>query len=149
MTTTYETIARFKRRLPHLERADATYFVTFCTFKRRVLTPEQRDIVLATAIEHHPATCWFNIITVMPDHVHFIGRPAEGIAIATLMQSLKSVSSHRVSSGRLWQPEYFDRILRSGEDIHEKIEYVATNPDRAGLVRTGESYRWTWWPPDE
>jgi putative transposase len=148
MTTTYETIARFKRRLPHLERADATYFVTFCTFKRRVLTPEQRDIVLQAIVEHHPAMCWFVIVIVMPDHVHFVGALPDGIALSRLMQSIKSVSSHRMRAGRLWQPEYFDRIVRKRQ-IDEKAEYVATNAERAGLVAPGERYRWTWWPASE
>jgi REP element-mobilizing transposase RayT len=50
--------------------------------------------------------CWFATVTVMPDHVHFVGAPADGIAMPRLMQSIKSVSSHRVRAGRLWQPEY-------------------------------------------
>ena len=35
----------------------------------------------------------------------------------------------------LWQPEFFDHLLRSDESLREKIAYVHNNPVRAGLVK--------------
>jgi putative transposase len=51
----------------------------------------------------------------------------------------KSVSSRTLGrrlglDGHVWQAEYFDRFLRSGESYSEKWEYVEQNPVRAGLV---------------
>ena len=37
---------RYRRRLPHLQKADAAIFVTFCTGGRRVLPEVARDLVL-------------------------------------------------------------------------------------------------------
>ena len=46
----------------------------------------------------------------------------------------------RVRDGRLWQPSYFDRTLRSNEDIAEIIAYVIRNPVRARLVKDPAAY---------
>ena len=37
---------RYRRRLPHLQKADAAVFVTFCTGGRQVLPEAARDLVL-------------------------------------------------------------------------------------------------------
>jgi putative transposase len=47
-------------------------------------------------------------------------------------------------SGRLWQPESFDRILRNTESARAKAEYVIMNPVRAGLCATPDEYPWVW-----
>ncbi len=65
------------------------------------------------------------------------------------MQQLKSVSAHSIGR-RVWQREYFDRILRSEEDVREKAEYIVNNPVRAGLVESQDQYPWIcrWWIDD-
>jgi hypothetical protein len=55
----------------------------------------------------------------------------------------KSVSSRRIAAALsieplIWQPEYFDRYLRSGENYAEKWHYVEQNAVRAGLVEPVE-----------
>ena len=41
----------------------------------------------------------------------------------------------------LWQPGFFDHVLRSNESYAQKWEYVRDNPVRAGLVPS-----WQEWP---
>ena len=40
----------------------------------------------------------------------------------------------------LWQPEFFDHLLRSRESRSEKWAYVRENPVRAGLVARAENW---------
>ena len=40
----------------------------------------------------------------------------------------------------IWQPEFFDHILRSDESRAEKWAYVRANPVRAGLVTRAEDW---------
>ncbi|PYK99253.1 MAG: hypothetical protein DME32_13050 [Verrucomicrobia bacterium] len=40
----------------------------------------------------------------------------------------------------LWQPGFFDHVLRSDESYAEKWQYVLENPVRAGLVREMEEW---------
>ena len=87
----------YRRRLPHLQKADADLFVTFCTGARRILPGVVRDLVLehclreggilagerARATQSFPTQSFprpvprihLHAIVVMPDHVHLLLRP--------------------------------------------------------------------------
>jgi hypothetical protein len=41
---------------------------------------------------------------------------------------------------RIWQPGFFDHLLRGSESYHEKWRYVRENPVRAGLVSCAEDW---------
>jgi hypothetical protein len=47
----------------------------------------------------------------------------------------------------VWLDESFDHILRSGETLTEKAEYIQDNPVRKGLVAQREDYPWVWLEP--
>jgi hypothetical protein len=40
----------------------------------------------------------------------------------------------------IWQRDFFDRQLRSGESYHEKWLYVWENPIKDGLIKTPEDW---------
>jgi REP-associated tyrosine transposase len=132
----------WRRDLPHLQRLGKTYFITFTTLDRRVLTAKERDITLACIVRGHRRTMALYAAVVMPDHVHLLAMPDDD-GIAHLMQQLKGVSAHQIGQP-VWQREYFDRIIRSTEDLREKGEYIIANPVRAGLVERAEDYPWIW-----
>ena len=77
---------------------------------------------------------------MMPDHVHLFARPeVDARPIADWVQMWKSVSSRKIASALLisvpiWQPDYFDRYLRSSENYSDKWAYVEQNPVPAGLA---------------
>jgi len=79
---------------------------------------------------------------VMPNHVHGIVQPlmAETHPLETILGSWKKYSSRRINralkqTGDLWQEESYDRIIRNGEHLWRAIQYIGSNPDRAGLPR--------------
>ncbi len=91
----------------------------------------------------------------MPDHVHMIFTPLvnvesmEVFSLAEIMDAIKGASAHKVNralrrTGKLWQTESFDHVLRCSESVDAKIAYILENPIRAGLVREGEDYPWLW-----
>jgi REP element-mobilizing transposase RayT len=90
----------------------------------------------------------------MPDHVHILLTPArddEGstYGFAEIMSAIKGASSHRINQvlgrrGRVWQPESFDRAVRTAESLRQKAEYICENSVRAGLVDSVDEYRWIW-----
>ena len=62
-----------RRRLPHFERPWGKYAVTFTTHERRALTPNERDIVLASLLYPHEHSQYeLYAACVMPDHVHLL-----------------------------------------------------------------------------
>jgi REP element-mobilizing transposase RayT len=97
---------------------------------------------------------WVHGGVVMPDHVHVIMTPlrdAQGRAygLTEIMNSIKGASAHTVNRelgrrGHVWQAESFDRVLRSRDDLREKVEYICANPVRKGLATDVDSYPWRW-----
>ena len=95
---------------------------------------------------------------VMPDHVHLLfnalrGKDGWTFPSIEIMQSLKGATAHRINkllhrSGPVWEEESFDHVLRTGESLKHKCEYIRQNPVRAGLVQKPEDYRWLWINPD-
>jgi REP element-mobilizing transposase RayT len=91
----------------------------------------------------------------MPDHVHLIFTPLinvekrEFYSLAEIMGAIKGASAQLINSqldrtGRVWQTESFDRVLRSSESLDAKIAYILNNPVRQGLVDDWTHYPWIW-----
>jgi REP element-mobilizing transposase RayT len=136
-------------RLPHLARAEATYFVTFSTADRCPLSGGARDVVLASCVHDHASLMWLTCAVVMLDHVHLILTPYEHSSLGRILCRIKSGSSHRIhrldgSRGAIWQRESFDRIIRSSENLRTKAEYIANNPVRKGLAENSDAWPWLW-----
>ena len=82
----------------------------------------------------------------MPDYVHFfcVALP-EAKPLPDFMQRWKEWTAKRILTAvqrpaPLWQPKFFDHILRTREGYAEKWSYVAQNPVRAGLAATSEAW---------
>ena len=69
---------------------------------------------------------------VMPNHVHLLMQLKKGINIENVMRSIKSFTAKQINkvmhrSGRLWQSEYFDRIIRSEDHYKNVLKYIVAN----------------------
>jgi len=69
--------------------------------------------------------------------------------LSEILGGIKSASAHAVNkelrrSGPVWQEETFDHVLRSGENLNEKLVYVVNNPVRRGIVKHPRDYPWLW-----
>ena len=92
---------------------------------------------------------------VMPDHFHLIVNPRDG-DIQTWIGELKSLSAKRLveinstglfttsdGANQVWQESFKSLALWSGWMIWQKINYIHSNPLRAGLVSSSADYRWS------
>ena len=80
---------------------------------------------------------------VMPNHVHAAVIPRGDWNMEKLVHSWKRWSAVRVNrltgkAGELWQPDYFDTIVRDREHLGRVLRYIRNNPAKAAL-RPGES----------
>lgn len=85
---------------------------------------------------------------IMPNHVHVLVEPFAGYELSDILKSWKAVSTPLINSsigrqGPLWSRESYDQILRSPASFERAVNYVRTNPEKAGLTR------WTWVSPIE
>ncbi|MCL4532611.1 MAG: transposase [Actinobacteria bacterium] len=85
---------------------------------------------------------------VMPNHVHVLIETFAGHVLCDVVHSWKSYTSKKIAmllgtTGRFWQPEYYDRMIRSEEHLTKAVEYIHWNPVKAGLVREPEDWRFS------
>ena len=78
---------------------------------------------------------------IMPDHVHLFVQGDPNFLLSAWVGGLKRAMSLAVDMRpRLWQPGFFDHVLRSDESYGQKWQYVVENPVRAGLVKQAEDW---------
>ena len=82
---------------------------------------------------------------VMPNHVHAVVEPMGAWKLARILHAWKSFTAHKANAilrngGEFWQREYYDRMLRNGREFLRAVEYVAKNPEKAGL----RDWPWVW-----
>ncbi len=78
---------------------------------------------------------------IMPTHVHVLIELCFDFALADIVQTWKSATSHAINKsegrkGRLWRREYFDRFMRSEDQLSNTVAYVERNPVAARLCHT-------------
>lgn len=82
---------------------------------------------------------------VMPNHVHVIFRLLPGQKLAAVLRSWKSYTARMANrllgrGGVFWQRQYYDRLIRNGDEFDRAVRYVMSNPERAGL----RDWKWVW-----
>jgi putative transposase len=105
------------------------------------------------AIPSHFARVQLHAGMVMPNHVHGIIEIAQALVVAqhaapctasagpvpgslsAIVRSFKAEVTRRARAelnwdGEIWQHNYFDRILRDGQECSDATRYIAENPMR-------------------
>lgn len=124
------------------------YFLTFCTFERRLYFASP-PIVATTLSEilragDHEQFA-FIAYCFMPDHLHLLidGRRDDADARSFIARA-KQFSGFRFSRehdrARLWQRYGYERVLRRDDDTLAIARYILENPVRAGLTSDASSY---------
>ncbi|MES1203061.1 MAG: transposase [Pseudomonadota bacterium] len=113
----------------------------------RALAEPQNASVIEDCLLHDDGHSYSLVAwCVMPTHVHVIVEQHDGQRLEDIVQTWKSVTSHRINraqnrTGALWRREYFDRFMRTEEKFATTVAYVENNPVKAGLVEKSEDWR--------
>ena len=121
---------------------EVVYFLTFCVARReRALANDEAFAAFKYAIARLTNSNAIAAV-LMPDHVHLLIAPNDReAAVGNASGAIKRWMRQQLDAEWQWQPESFDRLLRSDESAEEKWQYIRENPVRAALVRT-----WRDWP---
>jgi len=137
------------RRLGNVWLKNPLYFITACVGERRKIlaAPATSAVVIeswhAAGHVHGRAVGRY---VIMPDHVHFFARPhSEAKSLSAFVRDWKKWTTRQIAATirinpPLWQPEFFDHVLRSADSYSEKWDYVYHNPVRAGFVATPDAW---------
>jgi len=100
-----------------------------------------QDVLLGYDGERYRLSAW----VVMPNHIHFLATRFEQQTLTGIMQSLKSLTSHKANKtlrrgGQFWMGDYFDRYIRNGEHFAKTVRYIENNPVKAGLCKRPQDW---------
>ncbi len=75
---------------------------------------------------------------VMPNHIHVIITPINGVDISKIVHSWKSFSALEInknldSNGTLWLKERHDHIIRNKKQLRAIRKYILENPKKADI----------------
>jgi putative transposase len=137
-----------QRHLPHWRLDGATYFLTF-RLKSLAFSEDEIAIVRDHIRDGDGKFYELLAVMVMPDHVHVILRPNDGIDLSRIMKGMKGASARLINqwrqrTGPLWQDESWDRIIRNHDEYVGQVNYMFENPIRKGLI--DDPWKWPgWW----
>lgn len=82
----------------------------------------------------------------MPNHVHVLVSLDNQDKMPEMVRRWKGASARDINlalglTGRLWQPDYFDRLVRTPTHFVRCLDYIRENPVKAKLVE-GEFLAW-------
>jgi REP element-mobilizing transposase RayT len=80
---------------------------------------------------------------IMPDHFHALVIPRAPHTVSQVMQTIKGYSSREINrqrsmKGRVWQPGFHDRVMRSDAQLEATVAYIEANPVEEELVARPE-----------
>ncbi len=110
---------------------DGYYFVTVCTYYNRpYIVGKNRDVV-ARFIEHMSVKMKgvsVDFYVLMPTHIHLILTLVQcELKLGELVRRLKAVTS-KESGIKLWQPNYYEHIVRNETALSRIRAYIVNNP---------------------
>jgi putative transposase len=128
--------------------------ITFITIRAYLnQTPFINDtlnqmIVETLRIEQNRLNCVVYTYCLMPNHLHYLISPMfDGNSVLTFTDQFKgkttNLSWKHGWHGKLWQPRYFDHIVRVEEDLRAIAEYIMYNPVRQELVESDDDWIWS------
>jgi REP element-mobilizing transposase RayT len=127
------------------------YFLTTCTHLRKPILASKPIIQILVDEWHNERSRHGWVVgryVIMPDRVHFFCAPeSDAKLLSTFLGLWKEWTSKAIKRAvglprRVWQEEFFDRVLRSSESYAQKWDYVRENPTRAGLVMRADDWPW-------
>ncbi len=140
----------------------ATYFFTVVTHGRR---PWFRSVaarrILGACFREARKSMPYEVdaVVLLPDHLHILMRPLDGVDYSALWRLVKTRFTQRVKlrlpdddparlgrrSGEcsLWQRRFYEHTIRDEDDWGRHLDYIHFNPVKHGLVTTPSDWPWS------
>ena len=108
--------------------------------------PEIAKIVADAILFFDGSRYHLDSFVIMPNHVHVIVQFLNGYDLSVVGQSWMRYTARHINpivgrQGMYWYPEPFDHLIRDDDHFSYYRQYIASNPESAGLKR-GEYFLW-------
>ena len=131
--------------------ANRIYFMTIRAYRNR--SPFRTEALARLALdllreEQERLGCAVFTYCLMPDHLHFLIAPLrDGVSVVNFTHQYKGKTTNQSWTvgwqGKLWQPRFYDHIVRADEDLDKIARYPLENPVRQGLVANASGWKWS------
>src|SRR5206468_3812795 len=90
---------------------------------------------------------WMQAWVVMPNHVHLV-LDVWDVPLVKLINGWKGKSSRLVNallrrSGKFWQEDYYDTLVRDEAHLKRAVRYTEQNPVKAFLTKAARDWPWS------
>lgn len=137
-------------RLRRIVATDKWFFITCNVSRTRAQFGHEDFEILARAMDRVRSRRLFFATgyVLMPDHWHALIGVPNGQLLPHIMNAIKVAATFDINRlhgarGPLWQPRYFDRVMRTVREYHETLEYMHLNPMRKGFVVSPAEWLWS------
>ncbi|MBX3375725.1 MAG: transposase [Phycisphaeraceae bacterium] len=160
-----------RKQMRRREVPSGVRFVTFsCQNRLPLLRNEKIARLFVASLARARAELGFVLFAwvVMPEHVHLLCRPPEGMTLDRVLVRLKMTVARRVLArwkemnapiltrlhdatgrSRFWlKGGGFDRNVRDDAEFSREVRYIHRNPVERGLVDNPQDWPWSsirWW----
>ena len=134
------------------------YFITICTYRKcQAFCDKEVVTICLESLKEKSRLLNFKVwaYCFMPDHLHLLleGKTKDA-DLKKMIAMFKQISAYqyrqnvgqRFSAEKepiLWQPSFYDHVLRKNEDLFDVVRYILNNPVRKGLVRHYTEYMYS------
>jgi len=123
------------------------YFITICTaLKKKLFVSQEVFELVFNYLRETSKEFGFGIYAYcfMPDHLHLlIVAEDETADLNKFLKTFKQKSAFyfKMEFGeKLWQPSFYDHVLRKRESLNKIAEYILFNPVRKGFAEDYKKY---------
>ncbi len=157
--------------LPHIQAEGQIYYITNVIHDRiPVFTRPSFIVPLIDSLNFYRYKQSYKLLgyVIMSDHFHILIWPQGEEAVPDIMRDFKRFTSGRIlrqaevdgklhwldkfrqggehtarAEYKVWQDDYWDKLIFSPEMLRQKLDYMHNNPVRADLARTPAEYAYS------
>jgi REP element-mobilizing transposase RayT len=129
---------------------NGAYFITICTKNRehffgdiidgKLLETKRSKICLACWLDlpNHYENCILDFFVIMPNHVHLIifieNNDDKKYPVSEIIRGFKTFTARKINDFQnttgtpFWQSRFYDRIIRTEDELSRIRQYVQNNP---------------------
>jgi len=114
-----------------------------CWLRRQNVAELIETVFLETDGHDYRMQAWI----IMPNHVHLVVDVWD-VPLVTLINGWKGKSSREANkllgrSGKFWQEDYYDTLIRDEQHLKRAIRYTEQNPVKAFLAIAAREWPWS------
>jgi len=128
-------------RLPNYDYSSMGYYFVTVSSDGSERFLEQYQAAIIRALESlSKDNAILDFYVIMPDHLHMIiALENSGLTLGEVIRRFKSRAS-REAGIKLWQPNYYEHVIRTEKALNKIREYIRDNPE-ALEIKLEEMYK--------